>query len=75
MNSNAVFFYGPQGSGKTQLAANVAQQHGCTGIVDEWWPGQAVHPGALHVTHAERAQLPAGAVAVPATPQETRDAA
>lgn len=40
----------PQGMGKTTMAHQVARWLGCTAIVDEWNPGLAVLPGALHLT-------------------------
>ena len=38
--------------GKAQLAPPLARRLGCTAIVDEWAPTQAVRRGALHLTNA-----------------------
>lgn len=43
----------PQGWGKTTMARRIAAHIGCTRIVDEWWPGQPILGGALHLTSAD----------------------
>lgn len=42
----------PQGSGKTRIAEQLAPLIGCGGVIEEWWPGQLLRRGALHLTHA-----------------------
>jgi hypothetical protein len=42
----------PQGSGKTRIAEQLAPRIGCRSVIDEWWPGQPLRQGALHLTHA-----------------------
>lgn len=46
---------GPQGCGKTTVAADLARRLGCTAILDEWHPAQRLQAGALHVTCEEPA--------------------
>lgn len=48
--SNTIILCGPQGSGKTRDSAATASRLGCAAIVDEWFPGDPVVPGALHLT-------------------------
>jgi len=48
---NTVIVVGPQGCGKTRNAQALVQRLGCRGIVDDWVPGVALVPGALHLTH------------------------
>lgn len=43
----------PQGMGKSTMAPKLAKWLGCTTVVDEWFPGQAITPGALHLTSME----------------------
>ena len=47
---NTVIVTGPQGCGKTRHAAQLAKALGCEGFVDDWWPGQPLQPGFLHLT-------------------------
>lgn len=44
--------YMPQGSGKSTHAAAIAALLGCTSVADEWTPGNALVPGALHLTNS-----------------------
>jgi MoxR-like ATPase len=55
-----VILAGPQGTGKSLKAPDLARQLGCAGIVEEWWPGSRLQPGHLHLTHAEVDVLPPG---------------
>lgn len=49
-----VIVTGPQGCGKTRVAGRLKSYFGCRGaVVEEWWPGDPVIAGALHLTHAE----------------------
>ncbi len=47
---NTVIVTGPQGCGKTLHAAKLKAHFGCTSVVDEWWSGDPIVPGALHLT-------------------------
>lgn len=49
---NTVIVTGPQGCGKSLHRAALLRSTGCNGVVDEWWPGDPLVPGALHLTHA-----------------------
>lgn len=51
--ANTVVLSGPQGCGKTRHAAELMRLLGCDRVIDEWWPGQPLVPGALHLTHAQ----------------------
>lgn len=51
-NANTAVLWMPQGSGKSTHAQAVAALLGCTHVVDEWSPGTAMQPGALHLTNA-----------------------
>lgn len=46
-----VIVTGPRGSGKNRVAEGLRFRFGCATIVEDWWPGMAVVPGALHLTH------------------------
>jgi hypothetical protein len=81
-----VILVGGQGSGKSLVAPDLAAREGCVQVVDEWWPGKPLTPGALHVTHELGSDLPPGIKVIhwpelvgsegaPALPQEVRDAA
>lgn len=48
---NAVIVTGPQESGKTLAASALATRFGCNRVVEDWWPGEPLTPGALHLTH------------------------
>lgn len=39
--------------GKSTIAAELARWLGCSCLVEEWEPSQAVLPGALHLTNRE----------------------
>ena len=41
----------PAGSGKSNIADQLAQRLGCTGVVDEWNTDKPFTPGALHLTN------------------------
>lgn len=58
---STVILTGPQGCGKTRHAPALMQHLGCAKVVDEWWPGQRLVPGALHLTCEPVPQVPAGA--------------
>lgn len=49
---NTLILVGPQGCGKSAHSKLLAQALGCSGVVDDWWPGQPVEPGQLHLTHS-----------------------
>lgn len=42
----------PPGSGKTRVAAELAQRLDCAQVCDPWEPHQPIQPGALHLTNA-----------------------
>ncbi len=42
----------PQGWGKTRKAQALRQELGCTSVVDDWYLGDPLKPGALHLTNA-----------------------
>lgn len=47
-----IVFTAPQGWGKTITATELAKQHGCAMIVDEFNPdNDLLIPGALHMTN------------------------
>lgn len=48
---STVIVTGPQGSGKNLLAPALLKRFGCTGLVEDWWPGTPLTEGALHLTH------------------------
>ena len=48
---NTVIVTGPQGSGKTLVAEKLRARFGCAAVVEDWWPGTSITPGALHLTH------------------------
>jgi MoxR-like ATPase len=50
---NTVILSGPQGCGKTRNAVDLQKHFGCGKVVDDWWPGQGLTPGALHLTHED----------------------
>lgn len=52
-----VIVHGPQGSGKTTSGEQLAEMFGCTEVVDEWMPQDALKTGALHLTRADQYQL------------------
>lgn len=54
---STVIIYGPPASGKSQISETVADLLGCTSIVDEWSPQDALITGSLHLTQADRYQL------------------
>ena len=43
----------PQGWGKSRNAEALRQEHGCTSIVDDWFPPMAITLGALHLTNVQ----------------------
>lgn len=45
-----VIIYGPPSSGKSQHANELREIYGCTSIVDEWVPGEAVGDNTLILT-------------------------
>lgn len=51
--ANTVVLSGPQGCGKTRHAAELMRLLGSDRVIDDWWPGQPLVPGALHLTHAQ----------------------
>lgn len=53
MNAPTFFLCGPQGSGKSTKAQQIAELLGCTSIVDEWQPGQPYPAGALVLTQTQ----------------------
>ncbi len=59
-----VILSGPQGCGKSLAAAGLSADLGCTHVVDEWTPGQALQPGALHVTNSPVAVAESGGAVV-----------
>lgn len=48
---NTVIFSAPQRWGKTTHAEALKSLFKCNDVVDDWAPGDAVQPGALHLTH------------------------
>lgn len=54
---------GPQGCGKSIHAQALARHYGCHTVVDDWWLGQPIVAGALHLTQLTVAEATA---AVPA---------
>lgn len=50
-----VIVTGPQGSGKSKHATRLARALGCEGVIEDWWPGDPLEQGRLHLTHAEMA--------------------
>lgn len=61
--SGTTIVYGPQGCGKTLAAQAMARAMGLTQVVDEWQPGQALQPGALHLTNVDLSKSPVRAEA------------
>lgn len=51
--SKAAILTGPQGSGKSAIACELAKHLGLPLLVDEWRPGMVIVPGALHITNCE----------------------
>lgn len=51
MSRYAIIVTGPQGCGKTRNAARLQDRYGCSEIVDDWTPGDPVHPHVLHLTN------------------------
>lgn len=56
--------HGPQGCGKSRAAEQLRRKFGCSRVVDEWEPGQALQAGALHLTHVEMVDGQLGAARV-----------
>lgn len=63
MATPSFFLFGPQGSGKSRNAQQLAELLGCTSIVDEWQPGQPVPEGALVLSNLGPEQFGALGVA------------
>lgn len=59
--SSTVVFVAPQGSGKTRAAQSLCAHYGCADVVEEWFEGQPVRPGALHLCHSALSEAPASA--------------
>lgn len=57
MHKQITILTAPQGWGKTRHAQQWKAQHGCTSVVDDWFPGQALKAGALHLTNAHPNEL------------------
>lgn len=55
---NTVILSAPQGWGKSLKAPALMQEFGCTRVVDDWFKGDAIQPGALHLTHMHGSALP-----------------
>ncbi|ATG94795.1 hypothetical protein CQB05_12760 [Paracidovorax citrulli] len=53
----AVIFSAPQGWGKSTKAKALLDEFGCSAVIEEWQPGDSVHPGMLHLTHAAPDQI------------------
>ncbi len=51
--SKTAILTGPQGSGKSAIARQLAKRWGCAKLVDEWNPSLPIVPGALHITNCE----------------------
>lgn len=47
-----VVVYGPPACGKTFHAEAMREAMGANRVVDGWWPGDPIEPGALHLTNA-----------------------
>lgn len=63
-SSKTVILCAPQGAGKGLRAPALMREHGCTTLIEEWWPGEPLTPGALHLTNVPPEQLPADATAI-----------
>lgn len=61
---NTVIVTGPQGCGKTSASGQLAQRYGCKSIVDEWYSGMPIVPGALHLTCDPAPAAPPGVLVV-----------
>lgn len=48
--ANTIIIYAPQGAGKNLHASALAEHYGCSHIVDEFWAGQTLVLGGLHLT-------------------------
>jgi hypothetical protein len=59
VSRKTVIFSAPQAWGKTSNAEKLRRQHRCKTVVDDWAPGVATRPGALHLTNAHPQQIPA----------------
>ena len=55
MSPDFFVLIGPQGSGKSQHAGEIARLLGATQIVEDWDGVAAVPPGALALTNSQRA--------------------
>ena len=55
--AKTVILSAPQAWGKTRNQQALQQEFGCTSTVDEWSPGQPLHPGALHLTNTHPSQI------------------
>ena len=51
--AKAAILTGPQGSGKSAIACELAKHLGLPLLVDEWRPDMVIVPGALHITNCE----------------------
>lgn len=54
-----VIFSAPQGWGKSVRAKALLDEFGCSAVIEEWQPGDIVHPGMLHLTNAAPDQIAA----------------
>ena len=50
---SAVIFSAPQAWGKTRNAKQLAREHGCKRIVDDWDIRYPITPDAIHLTNCE----------------------
>lgn len=53
-----VILSAPQGWGKTHKAHALQQEFGCTSVIEEWEPQQALQPNALHLTSLHPSEMP-----------------
>lgn len=56
-HAKTIILTAPQGWGKTRHAQQWMSRYGCNSVVDEWFPGQAMKAGALHLTSAHPNEL------------------
>lgn len=51
--NKTVIVHGPQACGKTRHAETLRRHFACREIIDNWLRGDAIVPGALHLTYTK----------------------